>query len=214
MLNQVRLNQIGYFLLTLLGSLFLSVVYSVGHASASTDPEQKAPAVDSSVDALIPKPISETKRQLIYQLLELMNGRQQYEQMQQLILASMQQQIQPMMEQLANNNPELSAAEKEALISELSSNADSLITQFSAALRAEVTYDMLLERVYYPVYDQYFTEADLSDLIAFYQSPVGIKLTAVSPQLMQTSFELSNQVFIPRATEILNRLLKQQVAPE
>ncbi|NJR66363.1 MAG: DUF2059 domain-containing protein [Leptolyngbyaceae cyanobacterium CRU_2_3] len=31
----------------------------------------------------------------------------------------------------------------------------------------------MLERVYYPVYDQYFTEADLSSLIAFYQTPIG-----------------------------------------
>lgn len=200
------LNPIRWAGLTLLSTLFLSV----GYASASPDLIKQA-TPPTNVESSAPKPISQEKQSLIRQLLEMTGGRQQYEQTQQILMMHMQQQMQPMIEQTVNSNTSLSPAEREVLTTRLTNNIDSIITQFSEALSTEVTYDELLERVYYPVYDQYFTEADLRDLIAFYETPIGEKLLTVTPELLQTSLQLSSQVYMPVVTEVLDRVIRQQI---
>jgi uncharacterized protein len=219
MRSHAKWSHIGWIGLLLLSGLFLSK----DDADALPDQTKQTPPVSSeapsSPAAPIPTsgtqtpetPISETKRSLIRQLLEVTGGRQMYEQMQQITVAQMQQQMPPLIEQIVNSTSNLSPDERAALVARLSGDTNSLLTQFSEALRTEITYDELLERVYYPVYSQYFTEGDLSSLIAFYQTPIGEKLIAVSPQLFQTSLQVSNQVFMPRITEVLVRLMRQQI---
>ncbi|NJR66364.1 MAG: hypothetical protein HC772_15255 [Leptolyngbyaceae cyanobacterium CRU_2_3] len=56
------------------------------------------------IDSPTAKLISEAKRSLILQLLEMTGGRRLYEQMQQILTLQMQQQMRPMMEQIINSN--------------------------------------------------------------------------------------------------------------
>jgi len=49
---------------------------------------------------------------------------------------------------------------------------------------AEVDPNELVEMAI-PSYDKYFTHDDIKELIKFYESPVGKKLTSVQPQIMQ-----------------------------
>lgn len=192
---------------TLLSAICLGFLLLTGHAQASTDSiAQTAPSADTPAPA---QPISETKRSLIYQLLELTGGRQQYEQTNQLLFAQMQQQLQPMLEQMVRSRSDLSAAEQQALIEDLTANTTQLIARLNEVIQTEITYDQVLERVYYPVYDQYFTEEDLSGLIAFYETPTGKRLLAVSPQIVQTSLQLSNELFLPRILEVVNQFVQQ-----
>lgn len=168
-------------------------------------------SIDSSGKPSQQQPISETKRLLIEQLLEITGGRQQYQQTQQIIFTQMQQQIPQIFQQVVGNTGNLSPTEERATLAELNKKTGSLIAQFSQAVQTEITYEEVSERIYYPLYDRYFTENDLRSLIAFYQTPIGEKLIAVSPQLIQTSIELSNQVYLPRMIKILNRLVKEEV---
>lgn len=46
-----------------------------------------------------------------------------------------------------------------------------------------------------PVYDQYFTEQDLQELIAFYESPVGRKLLKTLPLIAKDSMDKSISYF-------------------
>lgn len=189
-------------------ALSLALVLGVQASSiAQTLPESTTPAVESESSS-----ISETKRQLIYELLEMTGGQQQYEQMQAFMYAQMQQQMMPMMTQMLQNSTDLSPEDEEAAIAEISSKINTLVTEFSSAIQAEITYDDMLEQVYYPVYDQFFTEDDLQGLIAFYETPLGEKLITVMPELLQTSVQRSNEVFVPRMLDVLNRLMQDMLA--
>lgn len=44
-----------------------------------------------------------------------------------------------------------------------------------------------IENMILPIYDKYYTETDIDQLIAFYNSPIGKKLIATMPQVMQES---------------------------
>ena len=174
---------------------------------------QVNPSTASETEATFPEsqPISEAQRSLIYQLLELTGGRQRHEQMQQIMFAQLQEQVPLMLEQVLGNTGSLSPTEEDAAINAINQDINQLILEFSEAIQAEVTYEETLEQIYYPLYAQYFTEADLQSLIDFYQTPIGEKLIAVSPQLYQTSLELSNEVFMPRMIEILSRIIQNRV---
>jgi hypothetical protein len=44
-----------------------------------------------------------------------------------------------------------------------------------------------LEKMIIPIYDKYYTESDIDQLIVFYNSPVGKKMISTMPQVMQES---------------------------
>jgi hypothetical protein len=50
----------------------------------------------------------------------------------------------------------------------------------------EVNADALNKMVI-PIYDKYYTESEITQLIAFYQTPLGKKVISTMPQIMQES---------------------------
>ena len=44
-----------------------------------------------------------------------------------------------------------------------------------------------LENLIVPIYDKYFTESDIDQMIAFYNTPIGKKVVATLPQITQES---------------------------
>lgn len=67
-----------------------------------------------------------------------------------------------------------------------------------------------MEQIYYPLYDKYFTEAELKDLIAFYKSPTGRKLLHATPQLTQAAMLKSNELLMPKIMVLLNELREEE----
>lgn len=57
-------------------------------------------------------------------------------------------------------------------------------TDFSSEIKASD-----LENLVIPIYDKYYSEQDINDLIKFYNSPVGKKTISVLPQIMRESME-------------------------
>ena len=52
---------------------------------------------------------------------------------------------------------------------------------------AEAKVDAFVMEMLVPIYDKHLTHADIEDLIAFYETPVGRKLLAVMPQMHHES---------------------------
>ncbi|MDJ1182699.1 DUF2059 domain-containing protein [Roseofilum casamattae] len=194
-----------------IGLLALSAIASLSFSVPAIANQRNEFPVPSSTIITETIAISETKRSLIYQMLELTGGEEMYRQMQQIVFTEMQNQFAPMMEQVLDNQTNLSPAEKAEQLAKLSSNVDRLIGEFAELMQSEIAYDEMLESVFYPVYDRYFTEEDLRGLIAFYESPVGQKIIAVSPDLFRTSLQLSNEIFVPRMLEIMDRLIQEEI---
>ena len=65
----------------------------------------------------------------------------------------------------------------------------------------KIDFNKLIEGISVPLYDKYFTENDLSELINFYKSPVGKKLIKVTPLLMEDSMMVSVEYFKERMPE-------------
>jgi len=52
-----------------------------------------------------------------------------------------------------------------------------------------------------PVYDMYFTEEELRELLNFYQGPVGQKVLKVTPELTKEALKVTIQYFQEKAKE-------------
>jgi uncharacterized protein len=158
-----------------------------------------------------PRPISPTKRALINQLVELSGERQQYEQSLANMRTSLQQMYLPMMNQSIENLEGLSNSDKQAIRQRASAQMAEMIDRISEMMQTQVTYDVLLEEVMYPTYDQYYSEADLRGLIAFYQTPVGKKVSSVSTQMSQTMMQRMGQLFSARMMQPLTEMMQRQI---
>ena len=67
----------------------------------------------------------------------------------------------------------------------------------------------LIEQIYYPLYDKYFTEGELRDMIAFYRTPTGAKMIEITPQLLQESMQRSNEFLNPTIIELAAEILEE-----
>ncbi len=61
-------------------------------------------------------------------------------------------------------------------------------------LRDLLKPDVIIDNIV-PVYAKHFTPAELTELIAFYKSPVGVKNLALTPQLMTEVMQVSQKYF-------------------
>lgn len=67
-----------------------------------------------------------------------------------------------------------------------------------------------MREAYIRMYSKYFSEKELADLIAFYDSPTGRKTMDVLPQMMQESMQAGVQHLSPLLTEAMQAALEEQ----
>ena len=73
-------------------------------------------------------------------------------------------------------------------------------------MQDEFVANGFIQEMSYELYDKYFTTAELEEVVAFYKSPIGQKITSVLPQLTQESM-LAGQ----RHAESLGPLIQQRL---
>ena len=61
-------------------------------------------------------------------------------------------------------------------------------------LKSVLKVDEIIEQLI-PIYDRYYTEEDLKELVTFYKGPVGQKAISVTPQIMQEATQAMVKYF-------------------
>jgi len=90
-------------------------------------------------------------------------------------------------------------------------SAENLRIQFEHLFKNAVKFRDLVDDVYLPTYRKHFTEREMIELINFYKSPVGKKLSALTPTIMQESSTTFNQVYGLRVQELRGDLVKKEM---
>lgn len=81
--------------------------------------------------------------------------------------------------------------------------------EFVSEVKKEVKPDGLSE-LYIPIYDKYYTEEDIDNLIKFYQSSTGKKVTSVMPQMLNESMEAGKKWGEELVQKIIQKLDKEK----
>lgn len=105
----------------------------------------------------------------------------------------------------------LTAARKTSLESEMIKRNASFSAKFNERLRQRVNFREYVEQTFYPLYDKFFTEGELKDLLAFYKTPTGQKLNEVTPQLAAESIRLSQEILTPKIAAIVNEIIQEDI---
>lgn len=72
----------------------------------------------------------------------------------------------------------------------------------------EIDYNEFIE-MYIPIYQKHFTDAEIDELIAFYNSPIGKKFVAKTPYITSESMAAGQEWGMKVATKVMEKLQKR-----
>ena len=188
--------------------LLMGIVLSLG--VMVSEPVQAQSLTDSTVQ-MAQQPISEKKKQLIQELIELTGGEKLFRQVSQVTAAQLEQDFQAIIESIPSESIGVSASQKQELLQTLSQDISRIANLYNQRLMEKINFNQIIENVYYPLYDKYYTEEDLQAMINFYKTPTGKKTISVMPQLLQESIQRVSQIIHPQAVQIFQEIFEQEM---
>ncbi len=69
----------------------------------------------------------------------------------------------------------------------------------------------LINNVYYPAFSKHFTVAEIKELLAFYESPIGQKFISTTPTVMQESTAIMNEKYTPELQKIGTKIAEEEL---
>ncbi|MGB2925156.1 MAG: DUF2059 domain-containing protein [Limnothrix sp.] len=150
--------------------------------------------------------LSAEKSALIAELRTLTNSDQNATQVLNLMMTQMQEQGRVMSESLfgKGTDPELSEVFDETFTR--------ITDRMYTLMEEQIDFVALQQEIDMKLYDEYFSEAELQDLIDFYKTPTGQKTAEIFPQLTKRSVELFSEQVTPAMVEIQQQVLMEEFA--
>ena len=79
-------------------------------------------------------------------------------------------------------------------------------------MQEEIDFVAVQKEIDIRLYDEYFSEAELEDIIDFYETPTGKKTAQIYPQLTQRSMELFSEEVTPTMVQIQQQVMMEEFA--
>jgi hypothetical protein len=157
--------------------------------------------------------IAPGKKALIAEIISVTKADKQVEALMQSAFEQMDKDYPKMIEQIVNSQEYagLTANDKKFIIETLvKENIGE--RSLRARLFSSINYKEYVERSVYPLYDKFFTEAELGDLLAFLKSPTGQKMNSILPELFAESVRLAQEYLVPKIIEITNTVVEADIS--
>lgn len=151
--------------------------------------------------------ISPEKRALIKELLEITESTKNA---QQVMESMMRSELPKLVSTLLQNNPALDSDRPEVQ-KQFSNIVSRMASKYRDRVIQKINVDQLIEQVSYPIYDQYFTESELRDIIGFYKSSTGKKAISVLPQIVGDSMSRTNEILLPQLSSIMTEIITEEI---
>jgi uncharacterized protein len=155
--------------------------------------------------------ITPAKRELIKELLEVTGGTKTTEAMINSELDQNEKMLPTLMSQMIGKDIKMTASEREAFERKMNESAARISKRFRELLKT-MDFPKLIDEISYSIYDKYYTESELRDLIAFYKSPTGRKTIEVLPQLYAESIARTTEAIMPRMQQIMTAIMDEEKA--
>lgn len=153
-------------------------------------------------------PISEEKRKLIAEMVVLMKLDKQMTSVTDEILKEMEKTYPLGFAEAVDARNDLTARQKELLKATATERYVSFSRRFRERLPQVVDYKKYIEESVYPLYDKFYTEQELRDLITFYGTPTGQKVIDTMPRLFAESTQIAREKLFPQIAPLLQELIE------
>ncbi len=159
--------------------------------------------------------VTESKQEMIRELLTIVGIAGMAEQMRDqqgvVELMRMRASYSQMMEFAASEQGDLSKKDRQLLLSRLE-DFDAFAERFRALFAERLNFSQIIEAVYLPLYDKYFSEEELREMLAFYRTPLGRKSIEVMPSLMQEAGAAVEVAVRPLAVGLIQEIVAEERA--
>jgi uncharacterized protein len=163
-----------------------------------------APAVSAQA------PPSAEKQKLIAEMIVIMKMDQQFPEIIDGVLKEMEKSYPSAFNAVIDGNQSFTAEQRAALKASSGERYAAFSQKFRKRLSEKVDYGKYIKESVYPLYDRFYTEQDLKDIIAFYKTPTGQKLISTLPAVMTESNKIATEKFVPMLVPIVQELLKEE----
>lgn len=187
--------------------LALAFCFSTAAYSQTASPEATPASTKSA--------ISEGKAKLITELFTILKMDGEFARDVETMLQQMEEGFSKGVEASLDEHTELTPSQKEQLRKETLEEYFAFSRAFRERFPKEFDLNKFSRELIYPLWDKYYTEQELRDIIAFYRSPTGIKLLKVGPAIGEESSKIAQEVLIPKALALSKQILeeRQKAAP-
>ena len=155
-------------------------------------------------------PISEEKSRLIGEMVAVMELDKQFPLIMDSMLKEMNKSYPVSFNAVVDAHPSLSAADKAALKGSVSDRYKTFSEKFRKRLSEKVDYAKYIREAVYPLYDKFYTEQDMKDILAFYATPTGKKMIKTMPAVFAESNRLASEKFVPQLIPIIEELMREE----
>ena len=154
--------------------------------------------------------ISEEKRVLISELVTIFKMDRQMLEITDGILKEMQNTYPVSFAAAIDARNDLSEVQKEKLKASSTESFRAFTGKFRKRLAETVDYGKYIQEVVYPLYDQFYSETELKDLLVFYRSPTGQKVIESLPRLLEASQLLAREKLLPKILPIITEIVQEE----
>jgi hypothetical protein len=201
------LNRI--FTTVTLSSLLTAVLVLPAVNPAIAQVSQESSDTTQPVEPVSKSPvISPEKRALIKELLEITESGKNANQMMESMVRS---ELPKLVSAVLKSVPSLDSDRPE-IQKQFSDIMSRMAIKYRDRVLKKIDMGQLIEQISYPIYDKYFTESELRDIIGFYKSETGKKAIRLTPQIASDSFSRTNEILLPKMTSVMSEILAEELA--
>jgi uncharacterized protein len=156
--------------------------------------------------------ISDEKRQLISELITVMNIEAQTKNSMSVMFTTLESVYPISFRASLDARNDLSTKNKERMVKNFTDSQRQFTEKFKEKLAKKIDYRELAEEMMMPSYNKHFTVSELKDLITFYNSPTGKKFIEATPEILSESAKASQATFLPKILKIVDEIIKEDIA--
>ncbi|MGI8555959.1 MAG: DUF2059 domain-containing protein [Pyrinomonadaceae bacterium] len=154
--------------------------------------------------------ISDEKRKLIAEIITTTKADKKIEEVMRAIFKQMDENYPVMIKGMVEKRNDLTPAQKTSLEQSLIKHHNGE-TKFQDRLVEAINFQEYVEQTFYPLYDKFFSADDLKNLLDFYKTPTGQKMTEVLPQLTSESIRLAQEILLPKLIQVNNQIINEDI---
>ncbi|MBK7933932.1 MAG: DUF2059 domain-containing protein [Pyrinomonadaceae bacterium] len=154
--------------------------------------------------------ISAEKRQLIGEMVLIFKMDTLMEQMTDETLKSMESTFPIGYSQAIDSNPSLTTTQKAELKRGQAATFARISSKFRERIKTAIDFKKYIDEAIYPLYDKFYSEQELKDLIQFYKSPTGQKVIETMPQLFADSQAIAEKLLLPQILPMITEIVEEE----
>ncbi len=164
--------------------------------------------------AIVPYAQAQDKKEelKVYQkFFKATNIESQYNQILNVMIAQLQQGFVVSFREALKDIGDITPEQQEKLKQLFEQSRESYVKRMKVKISEVMPIKELIENVYYPAFSKHFTIAEIKEITAFYETPIGQKFISTTPTVMQESSTLMNEKYAPELQKIGSKIAEEEL---